>query len=405
MKRVTYLVLTVDQLTDRISSVFMGEPSFQNLAVRGEIIEMTRHGSGNVFFALSGDESRIACVLFKSDAQRVPLWPRTGDEVIAEGRVAVYGQRGIYQIYARRLSPVGAGAAARAREELKRRLQDEGVFSPELKRPLPEYPCRVVVVTSPTGAAVHDVIRVAGNRFPCCELIIVPVTVQGYEAASSVPEGIFRANLVENAEALLLVRGGGSRDDMNPFDDENIVRAVRASRLPVVTGLGHDIDVSLSDLAADVAAATPSAAADLLFPDIQEIRSTLRRTIRLASSRLQMVFQRHVHRLERLSGRLRDLHEKRVREQSQTLQLRRTLLDSRIARALARESSRLSVMHAGLLSLSPLRVLSRGYCICETEEHRRIRSLSEIRPGERILLRFVDGSVRATTDPRTEPEV
>ena len=404
MKRVTYLVLTVDELTDRISSVFIGEPSFQNLAVRGEIIEMTRHGSGNVFFALGGEESRIACVLFKSDAQRVPLWPRTGDEVIAEGRVAVYGQRGLYQIYARRLSPVGAGAAARAREELKRRLQDEGVFSPELKRPLPEYPGRVVVVTSPTGAAVHDVIRVAGNRFPCCELIIVPVTVQGFEAASSVPEGILRANLVENAEALLLVRGGGSRDDMNPFDDENIVRAVRASRLPVITGLGHDIDVSLSDMAADVAAATPSAAAELLFPDIREIRSSLRRTMRLASSRTQIVCQRWIHRLERLSERLCDLYEKRLGEQSQTLQSRIALLNSSIEKALSRANSRISVMHARLLSLSPLGVLSRGYCICETEAHRRIRSLSELRSGERIVLRFVDGSVCATTDPRTEPD-
>ena len=404
MKRVTYLVLTVDQLTDRISSVFTGEPSFQNLAVRGEIIEMTRHGSGNVFFALGGEESRIACVLFKSDAQRVPLWPRPGDEVIAEGRVAVYGQRGVYQIYARRLSPVGAGAAARAREELKRRLQSEGLFSPDLKRPLPEYPARVVVVTSPTGAAVHDVIRVAAKRYPCCELIIVPVTVQGYEAASSVPEGIYRANLVENAEAVLLVRGGGSRDDMNPFDDENIVRAVRASRLPVVTGLGHDIDVSLSDMAADVAAATPSAAAEILFPDIQAIRSSLERTVRLAASHAQMVCRREIHRLERLSGRLRDMYESRLRGHSQTLQSRISLLDSRIRRAVARESSHLSVMHARLLSLSPFGVLSRGYCICETEDRQRLRSVSEIRSGERIILRFVDGSVRATTDLRTEPD-
>ncbi len=382
----------------------MGEPSFQNLAVRGEIIEMTRHGSGNVFFALGGEESRIACVLFKSDAQRVPLWPRTGDEVIAEGRVAVYGQRGIYQIYARRLSPVGAGAAARAREELKRRLQDEGVFSPELKRPLPTYPGRVVVVTSPTGAAVHDVIRVAGKRFPCCELIIAPVTVQGYEAASSVPEGILRANLVENAEALLLVRGGGSRDDMNPFDDESVVRAVRMSRLPIVTGLGHDVDVSLSDMAADVAAATPSAAAELLFPDIQEIRSSIGRTMRLAASRTQIACQRCIHRLERLSGRLRDVYESRVREQSQTLQSHISILDSRIERAILRESSRLSVMHAGLLSLSPLGVLSRGYCVCETEDHRRLRSLSEVRSGENLVLRFVDGDVRATVCSRTEPD-
>jgi exodeoxyribonuclease VII large subunit len=398
---VTYLILTVDEITGRIGAVFLGDPFFQNLAVRGEILELVRHGSGNVFFALGGKESRISCVLFKSDALRIPLWPRAGDEVIVEGRVAVYAQRGTYQIYARRLAPVGAGAVARAREELRNRLLEEGVFSPELKRPLPPFPERVAVVTSASGAAVHDVIRVAGNRFRACEIVVIPVTVQGYEAAQSIVDGLSRANLVDRAEAVLLVRGGGSRDDLNPFDDESVVRAVRMSRLPLITGLGHDIDLSLSDLAADVSAPTPSAAAEYLFPDSAELAVSIRRSARLARSHILRVFSEHRFAVSRISQRLADACDACIRRHGFALESRMSKLEAGIRAILNAQSSRFSIFEARLHSLSPTDVLRRGYCVCETKNGLRLRSVSEIPEEDVFVVRFSDGDVCVTAQRRS----
>ena len=223
--------LTVDELTFRISSLLLQDPVLQSVVVKGELAELKKHTSGHVYFTLLGGESRISCALFRNYIPYVPQWPRNGDEVLAEGAVSLYPPRGAYQLIVRRLVPLGQGAAERARLELEQRLEAEGLFDVRLKRPLPLFPEKVAVVTSRTGAALRDVIAVAGKRMPSCALVVVPAQVQGYEAPGEICSALANAGRVEGAECVLLVRGGGSRDDLTPFDDERVVRQATRTML------------------------------------------------------------------------------------------------------------------------------------------------------------------------------
>nr|HPJ48498.1 exodeoxyribonuclease VII large subunit [Synergistales bacterium] len=234
-------ILTVDELTRYISLLFEESETLSSLQVRGTLSGFKRHSSGHVYFTLLGEESRISCALFRSDAGRIPLWPADGDEVLVTGKAGVYGPRGAYQIYARTIRPLGEAAQTRAKKELMERLKREGLFEPALKRRLPPLPLRVALVTSPTGAAVRDVVKVARERFPLCRLLVVPTVVQGATAVEEIARGLVRAGSIPEVEAVMLVRGGGSRDDLNPFDEEEVVRAVRSCPVPVVTGLGHQV--------------------------------------------------------------------------------------------------------------------------------------------------------------------
>ena len=246
--------LTVDELTLYVQGLFLSDLMLKSLIVAGEIAEFKRHTSGHCYFTLLGRESRVACAIFKQYAGFLPHWPENGDSVLVEGSVGVYPQRGVYQLYAKRIIPVGAGAIDRARQELKARLTQEGLFRPELKRPVPAYPERAAIVTSVTGAALRDVLRIASRRYPLCEVLIVPAQVQGAEAPEEIARALSRAALLERLDCILLVRGGGSREDLVPFDDERVVRAVRSCPVPVVSGVGHEIDETLCDLAADLSA-------------------------------------------------------------------------------------------------------------------------------------------------------
>ena len=216
--------LTVDELTSHIQGLFTSDATLKSIVVSGEIAEFKKHTSGHCYFTLLGEESRVACAIFKQYAGFIPKWPDNGDSVLVEGSVGIYPQRGVYQLYARRLVPVGAGAIERARREVKERLEKEGLFAPELKRAVPPYPRKVALVTSETGAAAWDVIRVAGRRYPACRILVVPAQVQGIEAPFEIERALSRIAAVPGLDCVLLVRGGGSREDLVPFDDERVVR-------------------------------------------------------------------------------------------------------------------------------------------------------------------------------------
>ena len=245
-------VLSVDEVAFRVKKMLEYDPLLSNLTVEGELSDLKRHSSGHVYFMLKGAKASVPCVMFRSDAAGMLLWPRVGDRVILQGRVDLYAERGTVQVYARKMFPLGVGAAARAKEELRLKLEKEGLFSDMRKRPLPPYPRRAVCVTSPTGAAVRDVINVFRRRYPSAELVVVPCLVQGLQAPESIAAALRRAGAVPGAEVILLVRGGGSREDLNPFDDEELVREVARSPLPLVSGVGHEVDWSLCDMAADL---------------------------------------------------------------------------------------------------------------------------------------------------------
>lgn len=391
MSGMTLPTLTVDELTSRIQALFYADAVLQNLVVVGEIAEITRHTSGHVYFTLTGDEGRLSCVLFKSDAARVPSWPKKGDEVLAEGRIGLYPPRGIYQLYVRRLTPLGVGAAARAKEELRLRLEKEGLFDLRLKRKLPDIPKKVAVITSATGAAIRDVLKVSHNRFPQCDIIILPCLVQGYDAPVDICTAFSRVRTLNSIDAVMLVRGGGSREDLNPFDDERVVRAIRSCPFPVVTGVGHEIDMTLSDLAADVAASTPSAAAERLFPDKIDL---LRRVEYLSSSLLGAVrndvrnSQRNLNlSQDALTGIMHTLVRKNEKE---LFDIRKDML--RLVSARFQENKKALIAAIGALNaLSPLSILSRGFISCTREDGTVVSSVKLLHPEDKLALSFIDG--------------
>lgn len=385
--------LTVDELNQRIQLVLQADPVLENLAVTGEILDFKVHRTGHAYFTLVGKETRLACVMFKSYAGSLPEWPQTGDLVVVEGSVSVYLARGAYQLYARRLVPAGQGAQARAREELRRRLEQEGLFDPRHKRPLPRYPESVLVLTSPTGAAVRDVLRVSRSRFPACAITVIPCNVQGDEAATEILDAFSRAARVGNAEVVLLVRGGGSRDDLNPFDEERVVRAVRSCPIPVVTGLGHEIDSTFSDLAADVFAPTPSAAAEKVFPDKAAVLSEIASLRRHAISGLSRRIDEGEWSAQRLRDRIASISERRLAEAETCLDTFLDTLRRGIETRVDLEAHRLRSVVSTLEALSPSRVLSRGFIACENPEGFPVNTAASVKRGDRLRLVFKDGRI------------
>ena len=383
--------LTVDELNQRVQLVIQSDPVLENLSVTGEILDFKVHQTGHAYFTLVGKETRLACVMFRSHAAQIPSWPRQGDLVVAEGAVSVYLARGAYQLYARRLTPAGQGAQARAKEELRRRLEAEGLFDPRHKRALPKYPQSALILTSPTGAAVKDVLKVSRQRYPACAITVIPCIVQGDDAAGKIVEAFAIAAKKRNADVALLVRGGGNRDDLNPFDDERVVRAVRSCPVPVVTGLGHEIDSTLCDLASDASAPTPSAAAERVFPDtraiLSEIASLRRHAVSIANRRLD----ERDWTAEKSRTRLFTLAERRLAETETTLGDFTDSLRRAVSGRLELASHLLESIDSTLEALSPPRVLARGYIACETPEGLPVVSAASLKKKDSLRLSFRDG--------------
>ena len=387
--------LTVDELTLRIAGLFFRDPVLQSAAVLGELSELKRHTSGHVYFTLLGKESRISCALFRNYLPHgVPQWPMNGDEVLAEGSVSVYGPRGSYQLLVRRLVPVGKGAAERARKELMERLAREGLFDERLKRPLPPYPEKVAVVTSPTGAAVKDVITVSAGRLPSCALVIVPAHVQGMEAPEEITAALGRVSAIPSVDCALLVRGGGSRDDLAPFDDERVVRAVRLCPVPIVTGVGHDADETLSDLAADAFAPTPSAAAEKVFPDRKSLLGILGHNHRMALSGVERAMRSEERDLLSFLQRGRRPAEACIHAGDSSAGLFLAKLRSGMEASLFRCREQLGGLAASLNGLSPLRAFDRGYVLCE-KDGIPVKAIADLEEDDQVRLRFRDGDALA----------
>jgi len=365
--------------------------------VVGEISNLRRAPSGHCYFTLKDDQAQLRAALFRSAAVRLPFDPEDGLEVVVEAEVTVYAARGDLQLIVRQMEPRGQGALQLAFEQLRARLEAEGLFDPARKRALPAWPRRVGVVTSPSGAAVRDVIQVSGRRMPGIPLLIAPVRVQGEGAEDEIAAALADLALVADVDVILLVRGGGSLEDLRPFNTERVARAIVASCVPVVAGVGHEVDVSIADLAADARAPTPSAAAALALPDrsawLDRSRSLRRRLAGAAGARLA----RAGRRLEKVSGALR-AHAPGAR-----LAARRARLET-LSRALEREGAhavalrreRLAALAAHLDALSPLAVLGRGYAIARLPSGQVLRRASDAAPGDAFTLRLGEGELEAT---------
>jgi exodeoxyribonuclease VII large subunit len=386
-------ILSVGELTELVKGEL--EDRFPDVWVSGEISNFSRPHSGHCYFTLKDDEAQIRAVIWRTTATRVPFELHDGLEVICQGGLEIYAPRGTYQIVVRQIQPQGLGALELALRQLRAKLEIEGLFAADRKRPLPRFPRRIAVVTSPTGAAIRDFLEVLRRRWCGADVWILPARVQGVGAAAEIVAAIHRANrLADRIDCLVLARGGGSLEDLWSFNEEAVVRAIVASRIPVVSAIGHEIDVTLSDLAADVRALTPSEAAELIVPARDEMLGILRqhrrrllvaleRRATLARRRLEAIADRREFRkpLERVHNAARRLDELEV------------CLDRAIRQKLLQSRRRTEHVTAQLESLSPLGVLGRGYSLTQRiNDASLVRDAATLAIGETIRTRFAKGS-------------
>ncbi len=387
-------VFTVSELNQFIKDLLDNVPPLQEVLLRGEVSNYKMYPSGHHYFTLKDSQCSLKCVMFKGSAMRLRFRPENGMQVIAAGRVSVYPRDGAYQLYCTSLTPEGAGDLSVAFEQLKEKLRKEGLFDERHKKPLPKYPRRIAIVTSPAGAAVHDMIRILRRRYPIAKVLLLPVRVQGTEAPAEIAGAIRYADRHKLADVLITGRGGGSLEDLWAFNDERVARAIYEAEVPVISAVGHEPDVAISDFVADRRASTPSNAAEIAVPDMAE----LLRTLGGMEQRMQQGTQRCIgYRRERLEA----LAEKRVLTESTAyLEDRRQDIDHLTHRLCAgmrsasgQAAQRFGALAAALDALSPLKVLGRGYALAQTEDGTVLRSSGQVNTGDRVHVRLSNGGI------------
>ena len=390
-------IITVSEVNQVVKLLLENEPLLRNLSVRGELSNYKIHSTGNHFFTLKDAGGALQCVMFKGAAGKIRFRPENGMKVVATGRIGAFPRDGVYQLYCDALIPEGTGDLALAFEQLKARLHAEGLFDPSHKKPLPRYPQRIALVTSGTGAAVRDMIRILRRRYPLAKVIVLPVRVQGAGAAAEIAGAIRYADHWHMGDVIITGRGGGSMEDLWAFNEERVARAIYACQTPVISAVGHEPDVTISDFVADVRASTPSNAAEIAVPDQVELRRLLRdRQARMEGS--------ETARLETLRQRLTELAGKRVmRDQMAYVQdqrmelvhLQKRLGDLASA-LLARKRQRFAALAASLDAMSPLKVLGRGYAMARGADGTILKSWRDVTPGDAVQVTLGEGGFAAT---------
>ena len=388
-------VITVTQINKYIGSILKNDRNIQGVMVRGEITDYVKHyRSGHVYFTLKDSESSLKAVMFASAASRLRFEPEDGMSVIVSGSIGVYERDGAYQFYVNDIISDGTGAVGAALEQLKKKLAKEGIFDTAHKRPIPPMPKKIGAVTSLSGAAVRDIINVLSRRYPLCELYAVNALVQGEGAAESVCRGILKAEAA-GCDVIIVGRGGGSSDDLSAFNTEKVAYAVYNCKVPVISAVGHETDYTIADLAADLRAPTPSAAAELAAPDIAAIYEKIaileRRAERSVLAQLDKASDRFIAINARLSAQSPENRVKLTAEKLTGLDKRR---EAAFSRYMERLEHQLSERIAKLDSLSPLKVLSRGYSLVYKEE-KLLSSSETLNKGDRIKLTFGSGGAEA----------
>lgn len=396
-------VYSVSEVNQYLKQIFDSVPALNNICIRGELSNYKVYPSGHHYFTLKDGESAIRCVMFKGSAMKLRFRPESGMKVVAYGRISVYPRDGAYQLYCEGLTDDGIGDLYVAFEQLKEKLSAEGLFDREHKKPLPRYPQRIAIVTSSAGAAVHDMIRILRHRYPIAKVILLPVRVQGTEAPPEIVGAIRYANRYQVADVLITGRGGGSIEDLWAFNDERVARAIYESEIPVISAVGHEPDVTISDFVADVRASTPSNAAEIAVPDMADLfRHFKEMGNRMAQSQTKT--------LELAAKRLSALAEKRaLTDPTAFIQDRRLQLDntqqqlSLIAqKQLSAQQQRFATLAASLDALSPLRVLGRGYAVAQCEDGSVLKNVAQIAVGENIRVRLGQGSLHCTVNEKEE---
>jgi len=391
-ERSSTAAMTVAELNEFIKNIFDSNRALSSVTVKGEISNFTLHRSGHLYFSLKDSESQIRSVMFRSSAARLKFIPENGMKVIAHGAVSVYSRDGSYQFYVNSLQPDGVGALYLAYEQLKAKLEAEGLFSPEAKLPIPQFPSKIGVITSPTGAAVRDIINVTGRRYPLAEIFLYPSLVQGDGAEENLIKALDYFDKSKLVDTVIIGRGGGSIEDLWAFNSERLARKIHDMKIPVISAVGHETDFTICDFVADLRAPTPSAAAELAVPDIREIFLTLSgleerlslalvHLSELKKEKFNTLFKRFIESgagigderrkaLDELSRRINEVFKAKIKDKSDALRL----------------------MTEKLNAMNPLSVLSRGYAIPENE-HGVIRSVDDVKCGDALSMRLNDGVI------------
>jgi exodeoxyribonuclease VII large subunit len=388
---------TVSQLTGIIRRLIEDEPELSDVWVEGEVSNFSRASSGHCYFTLKDAGSQIGCVMWRNIAQMQDALPVDGDLVLAHGRVAVYETGGRYQLYVDQFQPAGAGALYLQFEQLKARLEAEGLFAPERKRPLPDLPRCIGVVTSPTAAALRDVLNVLSRRYPLAEVLLSPTQVQGEAAPPQIVAALEALIARSDVDVIVVARGGGSLEDLWAFNDERVARAVAGSRIPVICGVGHETDFSLADFAADVRAPTPSAAAELVAPDRAELRAYVMGLAAALTAALRGAVEERRWRLGEQAQALAHLSPAvKLAQSRQRLDDLLGRAEAELRHALTLRRERLDGLAGRLAGVSPLGTLERGYAVVRCRETGNVVcSVEQVAPGDPLSIRVTDGEFEA----------
>lgn len=394
LEQVPITYLTVSQLAAHLKEAVESRFAWGDLWVEGEVGDLRPTAPGHVFFSLKEGRAQVTCVIWRTNAARMAQLPANGQTVVVRGRVGYYEDRGDCRLYVDRWLPIGLGQRFLALEALKRRLEAEGLFDPARKRSLPAFPRRIGVVTSPAGAALRDILNILRRRWPLAEVILSPTVVQGEDAPLSIAAALEALRGVEGLDLVILARGGGSNEELWAFNDERVVRAVASSPFPVVSGVGHAIDLTLADAAADVHAPTPSAAAELATPDREAVVAGIAgwrdRLMRAMRARLERAAQA----LETLRARLQaHTPERELYARLERLHVLQARLEHAIRRQILQAETRWAHPRARLEALNPRAVLARGYAIVRRPDGRLVTRADQAQPGERLILQWIDGEI------------
>ena len=389
---------SVSQVNEYIKMLLEGNPTLKNIWVAGEISGAKLYASGHLYFSIKDEDSVLSAVMFRSSLMNTDFRPQDGMSVLVHGRLSAYPPRGQYQLIADRMIPDGAGAMALAFEQLKNKLAAEGLFDPARKKPLPTHPKRIGVVTSPSGAAIHDIIRVAGGRDPSVEIILYPSLVQGDRAAASLVSGVRYFNQMKDhpeqgVDLIIVGRGGGSAEDLWVFNHEALAREIAASELLVVSAVGHEVDFSISDFVADLRAATPSAAAELTVPDSAEARRYIDNLYARLTKPMEEGLRRRRSTLELLAGAgVLTAPEAMYTRRKEAVKALGDRMNQTILHLNAGNRQTLTRLTAQLEALSPLAVLGRGYTMTRDGQGRIVTSAASLSTGDDLTIRFADGT-------------
>jgi exodeoxyribonuclease VII large subunit len=398
-------ILTVTQLTRHLQELLEGDPILRDVWLKGEVSNYTLAISGHAYFTLKDEQSAIRCIIWKSSFNReMRTQLQEGSSVELHGYVGIYERSGQYQLYVDSVRPAGEGALFQEFQRLKAKLEAEGLFAQDRKRFIPTFPRKIGLVTSPTGAALQDMLNILRSRFPLVEVVLAGTSVQGDAAPGEIVSALERLNLAEHPDVILLARGGGSLEDLWAFNDERVVRAIVVSQAPVISGVGHETDFTLADFAADLRAPTPTAAAVAAVPDIAELKVVLNQMGEELRTKTERILTLQTAALKDSAFQLERFSPQRYLAQSlQRLDELNGTIANTVSHRLEMERSQLIHFSSHLLSLNPYQVLKRGYAMVTDDHGKMVDSIHKVNPGQGILVRLQDGRLRADVK-RTEPE-